>query len=194
MTDYVIARYLLTPCRGSVLSTPVRRRGDGFPWAEIHCMNSTPHLLLVEDDENDVFFLRRALQSTGASVQLHVASDGRQALDYLLGRGPYQDRTAHPLPTLVLLDLKLPYLSGLEVLRQVRAEPSLRKLIVVVLTSSSLDSDVAQAYESGVNSFLVKPSRLEEQKELASLLARYWLAANLAPPFKNAAGDGAPAS
>lgn len=154
-------------------------------------MTSTPHLLLVEDDENDVFFLRRALQSTGTNVQLHVATDGRQALDYLLGRGAYADRTEHPLPTLVLLDLKLPYLSGLEVLKQLRAEPSLRKLIVVVLTSSSLDSDVAQAYENGVNSFLVKPSRLEEQKELASLIARYWLGANLSAPVKGAGDAGA---
>jgi CheY-like chemotaxis protein len=141
-----------------------------------------PHLLLVEDDENDVFFLRRALQSAGAAVQLHVASDGRQALDYLQGRDRYADRTAHPLPTLVLLDLKVPYVSGLDVLRQIRSDPKLRKLIVVVFTSSSLDSDVAQAYEIGANSFLVKPSRLEEQRALAGLIVRYWLQTNVVPP------------
>lgn len=151
-------------------------------------MTSTlPHLLLVEDDENDVFFLRRALQSAGATVQLHVATDGRQALDYLHGRNGFEDRARYPLPALVLLDLKVPYVSGLEVLRQIRADPKLRKLIVVVFTSSSLDSDVVQAYEIGANSFLVKPSRLEEQKEVASLIVRYWLQTNLAPPIKAAA-------
>lgn len=148
-------------------------------------MNTTlPHLLLVEDDENDVFFLRRALQSAGAAVQLHVASDGRQALDYLQGRGCFADRALHPLPALVLLDLKVPYVSGLDVLRQIRSDPKLRKLIVVVFTSSSLDSDVAQAYEIGANSFLVKPSRLEEQKELAGLVVRYWVQTNVVPPAK----------
>lgn len=153
-------------------------------------MTSTPpHLLLVEDDENDVFFLRRALQSAGAAVQLHVATDGRQALDYLHGRNGFEDRIQHPLPALVLLDLKVPYVSGFDVLRQIRADPKLRKLIVVVFTSSSLDSDVVQAYEIGANSFLVKPSRLEEQKEVASLLVRYWLQTNLTPPIKTAA-DG----
>jgi CheY-like chemotaxis protein len=147
--------------------------------------SSAPHLLLVEDDENDVFFLRRALQSAGAPVQLHVAPDGRQALDYLQGRNGFEDRAVHPLPTLVLLDLKVPYVSGLDVLRQIRSDPKLRRLIVVVFTSSSLDSDVVQAYEIGANSFLVKPSRLEEQKELAAMIVRYWLQTNLVPPTKS---------
>jgi CheY-like chemotaxis protein len=134
-----------------------------------------PQILVVEDDENDVFFLRRALQSTGVQVDLHVAIDGRQALDYLHGRGGFVDRTRHPLPNLVLLDLKVPYISGLDVLRQIRATPEFRKLIVIVLTSSALDSDVVQAYEIGANSFLVKPSRLEEQKLVAQRIADYWL-------------------
>lgn len=143
-----------------------------------------PQILLVEDDENDVFFLRRALQSTGVEADLHVASDGRQALDYLHGRGGFADRTKHPLPNLVLLDLKVPYVSGLDVLRQIRATPALRRLIVIVLTSSALDSDVVQAYEIGANSFLVKPSRLDEQKLVAQRIADYWLGVNLAAPSK----------
>lgn len=149
-----------------------------------------PQILVVEDDENDVFFLRRALQSTGVQADLHVAADGRQALDYLHGRGAFADRTQHPLPNLVLLDLKVPYVSGLDVLRQIRATPELRKLIVIVLTSSALDSDVVQAYEIGANSFLVKPSRLEEQKLVAQRIADYWLGVNLAPPVKTVR-DGA---
>ena len=143
-----------------------------------------PQILVVEDDENDVFFLRRALQSVGAEVDLHVAIDGRQALDYLQGRNGFEDRAKHPLPHLVLLDLKVPYVSGLDVLRQIRATPELRKLIIIVLTSSALDSDVVQAYEIGANSFLVKPSRLDEQKLLAQRISDYWLGANLAPPLK----------
>lgn len=146
--------------------------------------DGTPHLLVVEDDENDVFFLKRALQSAGATIDLHVACDGRQAMDYLLGRDDFGDRTKHPLPNVVLLDLKVPYVSGLEVLRQIRATPELRKLIVVILTSSALESDVTQAYEIGANSFLVKPSRLEEQKELAQRIVAYWLQSNLPPPLK----------
>lgn len=148
-----------------------------------------PQLLVVEDDENDVFFLRRALQSTGAEIDLHVAADGRQALDYLLGRAGYADRAKHPLPNLVLLDLKVPYISGLDVLRQIRATPELRKLIVIVLTSSALDSDVVQAYEIGANSFLVKPSRLDEQKRLAQRIADYWFGVNLAPPLRHTSND-----
>lgn len=144
-----------------------------------------PQILVVEDDENDVFFLRRALQSTGVQADLHIAGDGRQALDYLHGRGEFADRTRHPLPNIVLLDLKVPYVSGLDVLRQIRATPELRKLIVIVLTSSALDSDVVQAYEIGANSFLVKPSRLEEQKLVAQRIADYWLGVNLAPPVKS---------
>jgi two-component system response regulator len=143
-----------------------------------------PQILVVEDDENDVFFLRRALQSTATPVELHVAVDGRQALDYLHGRDGFSDRTKFPLPNLVLLDLKVPYVSGLDVLRQIRATPELRKMIVLVLTSSALDSDVVQAYEIGANSFLVKPSRLEEQKTLAQSIVNYWLNTNLAPPQK----------
>lgn len=144
-----------------------------------------PPLLLVEDDENDIFFLRRALESAGANVKLHIATDGRQALDYLHGRNCFENRALHPLPSLVLLDLKVPYVSGLDVLRQIRADPKLRRLIVVIFTSSSLDSDVVQAYEIGANSFLVKPSRLEEQKEIAALLVRYWLQANIPPPLRS---------
>ncbi|MBI5424401.1 MAG: response regulator [Opitutae bacterium] len=152
--------------------------------------DGTPHVLVVEDDENDVFFLRRALDSVAAGIDLHVASDGRQAMDYLLGRDGFSDRTEHPLPSVVLLDLKVPYISGLEVLRQIRTTPELRRLIVVILTSSALESDVTQAYEIGANSFLVKPSRLEEQRELALRIVGYWLRSNLPPPLRTG-GDGA---
>lgn len=143
--------------------------------------HNTRHLLVVEDDENDVFFLRRCFQGAPVTVQLHIVHDGRQALDYLHGRGEFANRSAHPLPALVLLDLKVPYVSGLEVLRQIREHECLRQLVVVMHTSSALDSDVSQAYALGANSFLVKPARLEDLREQVALLMRYWLQNNLAP-------------
>jgi CheY-like chemotaxis protein len=132
----------------------------------------------VEDDKNDVFLMERAFGKASVPVQMQVARDGREALRYLRGEGKYADRERHPLPCLTLLDLNLPHVHGLEVLKQIRAEPRLRKLIVVVLTSSVADSDIEQAYDLGANSYLSKPNNLEEGEELAELLARYWLNKN----------------
>ena len=111
-------------------------------------------------------------------VQVQVARDGREALRYLRGEGEYADRERHPLPSLTLLDLNLPYVHGLEVLKQIREESTLRKLIVVVLTSSVSDSDIERAYGLGANSYLTKPNNLEEVQELVELLGQYWLNKN----------------
>ncbi|HEY0549918.1 MAG TPA: response regulator [Verrucomicrobiae bacterium] len=140
-----------------------------------------PTLLLVEDDENDVFLMERALSKAGMSAQVRVARDGREALRYLHGEGDYADREQHPLPKLTLLDLNLPYVHGLQVLKQVRAAPGLRTLVVVVVSSSIADSDIAQAYALGVNSYLSKPNALEGFQELAELINRYWLKKNKLP-------------
>jgi CheY-like chemotaxis protein len=143
-------------------------------------MITAPHILLVEDDENDVFFLKRAFTAAGVNADLHVARDGREALEYLQipQNDGWHDR---PVPMLVLLDLKIPYVPGLEVLRFIRAERRLSSVIVVVLTSSAAESDLAQAYELGANSYLVKPSRQEERVEMVSVLAKYWLEKNQRP-------------
>src|ERR1051325_6875350 len=93
-------------------------------------------ILLVEDDENDVFFMRRAMQKTNLSLPMHVVMDGQSAMDYLDGTGEYQDRTEYPLPVAVFLDLKLPYVHGFEVLSWIREKPALHGLPVIVLTSS----------------------------------------------------------
>lgn len=148
-----------------------------------------PHLLLVEDDENDVFFLRRALQATEAGCTLHVAADGLQALDYLHGQGRFADRGRFPWPHLILLDLKLPYISGLNVLQHIRGKPELRHLIVVILTTSAHETDIAQAYALGANSFLVKPAELAEQTRLARQLLDYWFGCNVAPGWRRTAGE-----
>jgi CheY-like chemotaxis protein len=140
-----------------------------------------PTILLVEDDENDVFLMERAFGNGSVPAQVQVVRDGREALHYLRGEGDYADRQRHPLPCLTLLDLNLPRVRGLEVLKQIREDPHLRKLIVVVLTSSAIDSDIERAYEVGANSYLTKPTGLEEVQELVELIGQYWLNTNRLP-------------
>lgn len=132
-------------------------------------------LLLVEDNDDDVFFMRRAIASAGVNLPLQVAETGQVAIDYLSGANGYADRTKHPLPFLLFLDLKLPQKSGLEVLAFIRGRPELKTLVVLVLTSSREDSDVQKAYTLGANSFLVKPPNGAQLNELMKLVRAYWL-------------------
>jgi CheY-like chemotaxis protein len=118
-------------------------------------------VMVVEDNEDDVYFLRRALRSLPGSVELKFLGDGRSALDYLTARGNYADRTLHPLPSMVFLDLKLPFMNGLEVLAEIRARDELKDLPVYVLTSSSEERDREQAEALGVDGYLVKPPTRE---------------------------------
>ena len=137
-----------------------------------------PTVLLIEDDENDAFLMKRAFERGSIRADVRVARDGREALRYLLGQAPYGDRKSHPLPSLTLLDLNLPHVQGLDVLKQIRLESCLRKLVVVVLTFSLADSDIEQAYELGANSYLSKPTGLEELQQFVELLGQYWLKEN----------------
>lgn len=114
-------------------------------------------ILLVEDNEDDAFIFSRAYRLAKLPHPVQVVTDGKEALDYLLGEGAYTDRTKFPLPFLVFLDLKLPLKPGHEVLQAIRAEPALADLSVVVLTSSAEARDVTQAQEHGALAFLVKP-------------------------------------
>lgn len=132
-------------------------------------------LLLVEDNDDDVFFMRRAIASAGVNLPLQVAETGQVAIDYLSGVNGYADRSKHPLPFLLFLDLKLPQKSGLEVLAFIRGRPELKTLVVLVLTSSREDSDVQKAYTLGANSFLVKPPNGAQLNELMKLVRAYWL-------------------
>src|ERR1051325_3305914 len=143
-------------------------------------MNRT--ILLVEDDANDVFFMKRAMKLAGVLNPVRVASDGRQAIHYLAGTGEYCDRTRFPLPSLVLLDLKLPHVMGLDVLKWIREQPELKTVIVLVFTSSSLPPDISKAYFLGANSYLVKPSSAAELPEMVRIIKRYWLELNCAAP------------
>ena len=114
-------------------------------------------ILLVEDDEDDVFLMERALSQTRLEVPMRIATNGQEAIDYLSGKGPYGDRAAHPLPALIFLDLKLPFVNGFQVLEWMRSQPGLSDIQVLVLTSSPEDRDRQRAETLGVKAYLVKP-------------------------------------
>lgn len=114
-------------------------------------------ILLVEDDENDVFIMKRALTKANITVPLHLATNGREAIEYLSGAGKYSDRAAFPLPSCIFLDLKLPYVLGFEVLEWIRKQPALANISVFILTSSPEERDRQRARELDVKAYLVKP-------------------------------------
>jgi len=138
---------------------------------------SSKTILLVEDNPSDVDLTKRALQKGRILNPLVVVEDGQDALDYLSGAEP------SALPTLVLLDLKLPRVPGLEVLRRIRADASLRRIPVVVLTSSNEEQDVMASYDLGVNSYIRKPVDFEQFTEAVAQLGLYWLVLNQPPPL-----------
>lgn len=129
-------------------------------------------ILYAEDDENDVFFMRRALQDAGIANDLQIVRDGREATDYLEGTGQFADRKRYPLPFLVILDLKLPQIGGLEVLAGLRAQSRFRGVHVVVLAFSADDKNIPTALELGANSYLVKPPAGATLLELVRVLGR----------------------
>lgn len=138
-------------------------------------------ILLVEDNSTDALMVQRAFTKVGLRGRMEVASDGDKAVAYLSGQGPFADRSRHPLPMLILLDLKLPRRSGLEVLAWLRQQPLLKRLPAVVLTSSDDNADIATAYELGANSYLVKPVAFDALLELMKGLGLYWLVLNVNP-------------
>ena len=137
-------------------------------------MNEGQFILLAEDDPNDVLLLERAFRKAGLGECLRVVCDGEQAVDYLAGRGTYADRERFPLPFMLLLDLKMPGIDGFGVLQWLRAQPALKQLLVVVLTSSNLQADVDRAYGLGANSYLIKPIEFEEMVGLILRFEAYW--------------------
>lgn len=141
------------------------------------------NILLVEDDPNDVLLVQRAFRKGNLNAAVRVASDGQQAEDYLAGHAGYSDRALHPLPALVLLDLKLPRKSGHELLAWLREQPVLKRLPVVVLTSSRESPDITRAYDLGANSYLIKPVVFDDLVELMKRLNFYWRLTNQPPPL-----------
>lgn len=144
-------------------------------------MNNTPTILYVDDDDNDVLLLKHAIRYAKISCNLQVLNDPEMAAAYLGGEGPYSDRDSFPLPSLVLLDLKMPRMHGLEVLAWIRNQPALKRLVVIVLTASNQASEVNRAYELGANSYLIKPVELDELVKLVVGINAYWMALNQRP-------------
>ena len=146
-------------------------------------------ILYVEDEEADVALLLHVLRKLHIHNPLETVRDGRLAKDYLEGREPYGDRGRHPLPGLVLLDLNLPYWSGFEVLTWIRQQPELRRVPVVILSSSNRPDDIARAYDAGANGYLVKPNALPELTSMVQALRDFWLLHNR---FPDGLGSGSP--
>jgi CheY-like chemotaxis protein len=132
-------------------------------------------ILLVEDRPADVMLIRRAFTKARIANPIQVVDNGEDAIAYLSGMGDFSNRDTHPLPALLLLDLKLPRKSGLEVLQWLRAQPEIGRLPVVVLTSSKETSDVNRAYELGANSYLLKPVTFESLLDMMKTLHVYWI-------------------
>jgi CheY-like chemotaxis protein len=142
----------------------------------------TPIILLVEDDENDRLFFERAVRKLAYGWKVATAGTGREAVDYLSGAGKYSDRSVHPLPTHVLLDLKLPELSGLEVLEWIRSQPAHRALPVIVLSSSREPSDIDRAKALGVDAYEVKPVEFKSLIVTVRSIAERWRIAGAPVP------------
>ena len=144
--------------------------------------NKAISILIADDDENDVFFVRRAIERVGLSNPFFVAHDGQEAIDYLQGNPPYDDRTQYPLPGLLLLDLKMPRVNGFDVLAWIARRPDLKDLYVVVLSSSCHEEDVRKAKELGADDFRTKPTDFQQLVEMIRDLQARWLQQPIGAP------------
>jgi CheY-like chemotaxis protein len=140
-------------------------------------------ILLAEDDENDVLLLRRALRICGFPNPLQVVSDGEMAIAYLRGDGAYADRSQHPLPTLILTDLKMPRRSGFDLIGWIRGRAELQNTPIIVLSASGESSDIDRAYQLGANFYFVKPGKFDECVNLVKALA-HWLKLEESAPLR----------
>ena len=139
-------------------------------------------ILLVEDNPDDEALTLRALQRNNILNEVIVARDGAEALDYLFARGPHSGRDTSKQPEVILLDLKLPKVDGLEVLQQIKQDERIRRLVVVILTSSNEERDIIAGYDLGANSYIRKPVDFNQFMEAVRQLGLYWLALNVSPP------------
>lgn len=145
-------------------------------------MSLAIEILLVEDNSNDLELTLHALKKHNFANKIHVARDGEEAMDFLFCRGNFAERTFDNAPKVVLLDLKLPKIDGLEVLRAVKSDSRTRAIPVVVMTSSKQQRDLIESYQLGVNSYIQKPINFTEFQEVIRQLGYYWLAVNQPPP------------
>ena len=145
---------------------------------------SIVEILIVEDNEQDLALAQRALRKAKVSNRIHVARDGEEALQFLFCEGPYAERKMEDGPKVILLDLKLPKIDGLEVLQRIKSDPRTKSIPVVVLTSSKEQNDVVETYNLGVNSYIVKPVNFEQFSETVQKLGMYWLLLNHPPKLE----------
>ena len=145
-------------------------------------MESHELLLIAEDNPDDALLLRRAIAKAGIRTRLKFVADGEEMLFYLQGVGAYTDRSIHPLPSAIIMDLKMPRKTGLEVLEWLSIHPDVAVVPTVILSSSSMPNDVREAYRLGANTYFVKPTTFDELVETMANLRKYWLsAARLTP-------------
>ena len=146
-------------------------------------------ILLIEDSDADAELALRALRKNKVANRIHRAQDGEEALDFLLRRAQYSDRTFEQAPRLILLDLKLPKVDGLQVLQQVKADSRTRSIPVVILTSSEEERDLVTGYQKGVHSYIHKPVSFEEFQDVVRYLGTYWLSLNSKLPLSAFIGN-----
>jgi CheY-like chemotaxis protein len=144
-------------------------------------MSQVRNILLADDDPNDVHIVKAAFTRAGYDFPFHVVPNGEQAIAYLKGEGKYANRKKSPMPSLLLLDIKMPSIDGFEVLRWIRSRPEWRVLPVIVLTNSYYGPDVNHAYDLGANSFLTKPGDFDQYVCAVKQVAHFWLVQNLVP-------------
>jgi two-component system, response regulator len=160
---------------------------DGYP-ARLPVGGGPLDVLLVQDNPLEVELLLRPLRQLAGNCRVGVARDGEEALDYLLGRGPFRQRLGAPPPRLILVDLKLPKMDGVDVLRAVRGSPRTSSAVVVILTPSDEPRELAQCYQAGANSCVQKPLDFAAFSETILTLGRYWLSVNQPPPVTSVPG------
>ena len=142
--------------------------------------NNIP-ILVADDDAQDTMLVKMAVQRASLNLQLASVQDGEEAINYILGKAHFADRRTHPFPKMVLLDLKMPRLSGFDVLDFIRAQPGLRQLPIVIFSSSDDPKDIQRAYDGGANSYLCKPHSNEDLSALLKALEDYWCKFNHFP-------------
>jgi CheY-like chemotaxis protein len=145
--------------------------------------SSMVEILIVEDTPQDLDLALRALRKAKVTNRIHIARDGEEAIQFIFCEGPYSERKLENGPNVILLDLKLPKIDGLEVLKRIKSDPRTRAIPVVVLTSSKEQKDVVESYNLGVNSYIVKPVNFEQFTDAVQKLGLYWLLLNQPPKF-----------
>jgi len=141
-------------------------------------------ILLVEDEPAHAELTKRAIRKAGNANRIHIVSDGEEAFDYLYNRGKYEDKVKYPMPGLILLDIKLPGIDGIEVLKKIKEDPLLKRIPVIMLTTSEREEDIVRSYNHYANSYLTKPVGFKEFEEKIKQIDFYWMILNK-PPILN---------